>query len=184
MIMKKCEYCEKNYETIHKNQKYCSYKCHDRAKNFHKKVKRKCLKCGKEFKISFAKIKIGHGKYCSKSCAFSGDNHPNWKGGIANEPYCELFNDDFKERVREFWGRRCVISGTTERENGRRLDVHHVNYDKETCCNTTKPLFVAVSKEWNLRFNHNRDYWEEYLTNYIMIWFGGKCYLSSEEEEK
>jgi hypothetical protein len=105
-----------------------------------------------------------------------GENSSNWKGGISFEPYCVLFNKGFKERVRNFWDRKCGISGITEEENGRKLDVHHVNYDKQSCCNTTVPLFIPLSREYHTKTNHNRDYWEKMLTNYIMIWFNGECY--------
>jgi hypothetical protein len=73
-------------------------------------------------------------------------------------------------------GRKCGISGTTEKENGLKLSVHHVNYDKQSCCNTTVPLFIPLSREYHNKTNFNRDYWEEMLTNYIMIWFNGECY--------
>jgi hypothetical protein len=42
-------------------------------------------------------------------------------------------------------------------------------------------LFIPVTKGWNAKFNENREYWEEYLTNYIMIWFDGECYLPKED---
>lgn len=109
--------------------------------------------------------------------ANSGSNNGNWKGGVSFEPYCPKFNDEFKERCREFWSRKCVMSGISEKENGQRLSVHHVTYDKKTCCNDALPLFVPVSKKWNSKFNTNRKYWHEMLTNYIMIYFDGQCYL-------
>jgi Mor family transcriptional regulator len=121
-----------------------------------------------------------------RSQNLNGKNNPNWKGGIAYEPYCILFNNEFKERVREFWGRKCVISGITEEKNGKKLAVHHVSYDKDSCCeikqfNCAPNLFIPVTKNWNVKMNGNREYWEEMLTNYIMIWYNGKCYLPKEE---
>lgn len=107
----------------------------------------------------------------------SGPNNPHWKGGIKFEPYCHLFNEEFKERVRDFWGRKCGICGTSEIQNNQRLSVHHVNYDKKVCCNTTKPLFIPLCKTCHSKTNHNREYWEECLSNFIMIWFSGDCYL-------
>jgi hypothetical protein len=109
-----------------------------------------------------------------------GENHPAWKGGISKEPYCELWTDEFRERVRKFWGRRCGIS--SEQEGDRKLAVHHVSYYKDACCkveefNCAPNLFIALTTGWNTKVNHNRQYWEEMLTNYIMIWFNGECYL-------
>jgi len=69
--------------------------------------------------------------------------HPRWKGGISFEPYCIKFNNEFKERVREFFGRKCVECGAPE--NGKKLCVHHVNFKKDTCCTPEVPrLFVAL----------------------------------------
>jgi hypothetical protein len=73
-----------------------------------------------------------------------------------------------------------------DEENGRKLDVHHVAYDKDSCCelkrfNCAPNLFIPVTKNWNVKMNGNREYWEENLTNYIMIWHNGECYLPKEE---
>jgi hypothetical protein len=52
-------------------------------------------------------------------------------------PYCERFNNSFRERVRYFFGNKCVISGKTKEENqNKRLDVHHVFIEKLSCCET------------------------------------------------
>ncbi len=111
------------------------------------------------------------------SAALRGPNSPNWRGGKSFEPYCELFNDEFKERVREFWGYKCGISGKHQNEEKRKLAVHHINYNKQTCCTKDTPLFIPLSHSWHSKTNYNRKYWEEILTNYIMIYFDGECYL-------
>jgi hypothetical protein len=149
-----------------------------------KRIKVNCEYCGKEIERVPSEIKRGKYFFCSrehKDIYQKGENHPNWNNGSSFEPYCILFSNEFKERVREFWGRKCVMSGITEEEHGSKLSVHHVSYDKETCCNITPPLFIPVTKGWNAKFNENREYWEEYLTNYIMIWFDGECYLPKED---
>jgi hypothetical protein len=107
-----------------------------------------------------------------------GENHPNWKGGISFEPYCINFDEPFKERCREFFGRICVECGKTEAENGRKLDVHHVNFNKMACCNDVLPLFVALCHPCHAKTNHNnREYWEYYFTKIIYEKYGGQCYL-------
>jgi hypothetical protein len=179
-VRRTCNKCGKIFEVkpsqIKNGQgKYCSRKCYGLSKRT--KIEKKCENCGKKFKSKPSVIKKGAAKFCSLSCATSMENNVNWKGGKSFEPYCILFNDEFRERVREFWGRKCGISGITEEENGKKLSVHHVNYDKQTCCNTTIPLFIPLSNNYHTKTNYNRDYWEEMLTNYIMIWFNGECYL-------
>ena len=116
-----------------------------------------------------------------------GENHSCWKGGISFEPYCMKFTLEFKERVREYFGRCCYVCGKTEQEQidemksrGKRpikkLDVHHVNYDKMVCCNDVKPLFVPLCRECHLKTNHNREFWEELLTISLEYLTNGKCF--------
>lgn len=115
-----------------------------------------------------------------------GPTAPSWKGGISFEPYCPKFNKDLKERVREFFGRKCIISGITEKENGQKLSVHHVDYNKKSCCeipkfNSCPNLFVPLSKEYHGKTNFNQEYWMEMLSNYIMIYFDGQCFIEKIE---
>ena len=180
----KCERCGKEFEVkpcqVEKT-KYCSIKCCN--KDRYNQVETECEECGKIFKIAPSRLKIGRGRFCSKKCLYKSQSHnmkghenPNWNGGTSFEPYCILFNEEFKERVREFWGRQCGICGIHEINNGWKLGVHHVNYDKQTCCNTTIPLFIPTCKSCHPKTNFNRNHWENNLTNYIMIWYNGECY--------
>jgi len=111
---------------------------------------------------------------------FSGENSPGWKGGISFEPYCSKFNKEFKNRVRAFFGYKCVECGRTQEENGRSLSVHHVNYNKMVCCNDVKPLFVALCHGHNAMANFNRGFWEDWYTEIIAEFYGGQCYLPQE----
>lgn len=109
----------------------------------------------------------------------TGKNHPNWQGGIAFEPYCPKFNEEFKERVREFFGYICVECSTPQ--NGERLHVHHVNFNKDTCCDSTIPLFVPLCRACHGKTQHNRPYWQQHFTDMINQYYGGKCYLPKAE---
>lgn len=112
----------------------------------------------------------------------SGDKHPLWKGGASFEPYCILFNNEFRERVREFFGRKCVECGKTEEESGARLSVHHVNFRKDSCCAEDAPrLFVPLCRSCHTKTNYNREYWEERYTTMINEQYDGQCYLPKEE---
>ena len=97
----------------------------------------------------------------------SGENNPMWKGGISFEPYCEKFNDVFKEEVRERFERRCFVCNTTEEESGKKLCVHHVSYDKECMCNGVECEFVPLCDSCHSRTNGSRDLWERLIINVL-----------------
>jgi len=40
---------------------------------------------------------------------FTGENHPNWKGGVSFDPYCHKFNNQLKERIRNRDNRHVKI---------------------------------------------------------------------------
>lgn len=86
-----------------------------------------------------------------------------WKGGISFEPYCPKFNEAFKESVREKFNRVCFLCDMPEVENGQRLSIHHVNYDKTCLCNDIECEFVPLCVSCHTKTNHNRDYWEELI---------------------
>ncbi|MCJ7698051.1 MAG: NUMOD3 domain-containing DNA-binding protein [Thermoplasmata archaeon] len=110
-----------------------------------------------------------------------GEKSYYWKGGISYEPYCPLFNDEFKERVRAFFGHQCVECGTPQ--NGYKLHVHHVNFNKKSCCDDSIPLFVPLCLPCHSKIQKNREYWESHFTGIIESYYQGKCYFSKEEFE-
>lgn len=135
-------------------------------------------------KISFAKLNLSDDarnnmslSHIGKMC---GEKHPNWKGGISFEPYCQKFNADFKRRVRLFFDNTCLMCG--EKSFVRKLDVHHVTANKKSCCDDTVPLFVTLCKQCHGKVQCDKSYWESYFTNLIYSYYGGKCYLSKLEE--
>lgn len=113
-----------------------------------------------------------------------GELSPKWKGGISFFPYCEKFDYDLKERVRNFFGRCCYVCGKTEAENGQKLSVHHVNYDKMVCCNDVKPLFVPLYQSCHSKTQKDREGWEEFFTISLEYLTDGKCFLPREELKK
>lgn len=83
-----------------------------------------------------------------------GKEHPNWRGGISFEPYCSKFNDTLKEKIRERDNRTCQLCNL--RENGQKLCVHHIHYDKENCA----PDLISLCARCSTKVNFNRDYYE------------------------
>jgi len=114
-----------------------------------------------------AKRKLSESTKGEKSC--------HWKGGISYEPYCPKFNNEFKERVRIFFGHKCVECGTPQ--NGKRLHVHHINFNKQSCCDSSIPLFVPLCSSCHGKTQSNRPYWEQHFSEMINGFYGGRCYL-------
>ena len=111
-----------------------------------------------------------------------GERNPNWKGGISFEPYCSKFNNQFKERVRAFFSYECLICGKSQEENEIKLSVHHVDYDKNACCDgSEQPIFASLCKRCHTKTNYDRERWA-YIMHYIVDYFyGGKSYYTLEE---
>jgi len=79
----------------------------------------------------------------------SGENNPCYIDGRSFEPYCPRFNFRFKESVRLRDSHTCQLCGKTQIEEGKRLAVHHVHYDKKNCY----PDVVCLCTSCNARVN-------------------------------
>ena len=91
----------------------------------------------------------------------AGKDSPHWKNGASFEPYCPKFNNAFKESIREKFGRVCFLCPTTEEGNGRKLCVHHVNYNKDCLCDDSDCEFVPLCMQCHTKTNNNREHWEQ-----------------------
>ena len=89
-----------------------------------------------------------------------GDRAPNWRGGINKDPYPFNFDEELKEIIRERDGRKCKKCGCPEIENGRKLTVHHIDYDKKNC---EESNLVTLCVRCNSEVNFSRDDWEKYF---------------------
>jgi len=74
-ITKVCQYCGKEYQTVHAKgttSKYCSIDCKNKAKNLreHPRITKKCHTCGKEFETG-----DNRHRFCSDACRISWFRH-------------------------------------------------------------------------------------------------------------
>jgi hypothetical protein len=112
----------------------------------------------------------------------SGEKSNFWKGGISFEPYCPKFNSNLKKRVRAFFENNCIACGKTAKENGKNLDVHHVEYNKQACCDGKPVHFAALCHACHTKTTHgDRPRWEVMLHRIIDEIYGGKSYFTKEE---
>jgi len=174
-----CEWCGKEYHVsryAEDGSRFCSRECYGRWMSVNcvgekspawrgGDVSKICKHCGKKYYVIPAKATRSN--YCSKECMtknMSGENSPNWQGGISFEPYCEKFNDSFKESIRDKFDRKCFICDKSESMNMHKLSVHHVSYQKDCLCGDVKCDFVPLCKTCHGMTNCNRFFWEKLLT--------------------
>lgn len=119
------------------------------------------------------------------SNAQKGEKSYMWKGGMSFEPYCILFDNNFKERIREYWNRKCILCDKNEIDNRKKLSVHHVTYNKDVCCDDSPHLFVPLCVSCHAKTNHNRAYWENKFKRIIYSRnIDGNCFYTREEMEE
>lgn len=188
-----CKWCGKKIEMLRSNayntagdglqrRFYCSPECASADKK--RRVLKKCLTCGKVIEVRKSIADNGNGMYCDVKCMAidrSGEKGYNWKGGTSFEPYCPKFNIEFKNRVRAFFEYKCVLCGKSEQENKRRLSVHHVLHNKETCCDDSIPLFVPLCASCHGKIHGKGNKYMPFFIEMINTEFNGKCFYTVEE---
>lgn len=108
-----------------------------------------------------------------------GPESPHWQGGISFGKYCPKFNDEFKERVRAFFDYKCLECGSAQ--NGEKLAVHHILYNKRACCDETIPMFAPLCRNCHAKTNFNREQWEQKYADIIQNYYLGKSFFTKEE---
>lgn len=118
-----------------------------------------CIDCGNE-------LKNKNSTRCWKCyCEWSKipENNPNYVHGKCYEPYPLGWNRTFKEQIRYRDNYKCQICGCHEVENCRKLDVHHIDYNKK---NLKENNLISLCLRCHMKTNFNREYWYEKLKEY------------------
>jgi len=92
-----------------------------------------------------------------------GKDHYNWQGGKSFEPYGLEFNENLREVIRNRDRRKCQICEKTELDNGQKLIVHHIDYNK---LNNNPKNLISLCRSCHGKTNHKKDYWIEYFKMY------------------
>ena len=90
-----------------------------------------------------------------QSATKQGIPYDEWEKFAKEKLYCPKFNEACKESNREKYGRRCFICNKTERANGQKLSVHHVDMDKAQGCESNWKL-VPLCKRHHAT-SHNEE---------------------------
>ena len=122
------------------------------------------------YKNRLRNVRLGYRHSDEMKLRFSekrrGPGNPHWMGGKSFSPYCIKFDDEFKEHIRDKFGRKCYICSKGEEENGMRLSVHHIDYNKNSICNGKEWAFVPLCMSHHCQSNYNRCHWFNLLINY------------------
>ena len=103
------------------------------------------------------------------SAAQKGEKNGNWRGGTSLQPWPFEFNGELKEFVRKRDNYCCRLCGRSEKDNGRKLDVHHINYDKN---NLEKYNLISLCCSCHCKTNGPREKWPLILSEIICSWLG------------
>lgn len=99
----------------------------------------------------------------------SGKNNHNWRGGPASGDYPLAFGKKLKQFIRNR-DKVCQLCGKTKEEEGKNLDVHHINYDKDDLFELN---LITLCHSCNSKVNSKRGFWEDYFNYNILVGYKG-----------
>lgn len=141
---------------------YCSRVCYVKhiPWNKNKKMSKECREINR-------KSHIGQIPWNKDLKGWSGgEKNGNWQGGSSRKPYPFNFDEELKELIRKRDNYLCQECGMSEIENGRKLDIHHIDYNKMDCDPNN---LITLCRVCNCRVNGNREYWEKYFKNFLEV---------------
>jgi hypothetical protein len=122
---------------------------------------RKCTPASKQ-RMSIAQ-KLKYQLDLDEGKSRSGENAPNWQGGLSFIHYTKTWQPSFKKRVRFRDNHKCQFCGGTSK-----LTIHHIDYDKANC----KLLnLITLCRSCHSKTNYHRPYWQDYFTNLMIFRF-------------
>jgi len=93
-----------------------------------------------------------------------GENHPLWQGGSSKEPYSSSWTTYLKESIRKRDGYKCQVCSVPQEKLSRKLDVHHIDYNKKNC---SPDNLISLCISCHRNTNKEKRSWIIYFKNKI-----------------
>ena len=151
----KCFFIVNNCDFKHRNVQFCSKKCYG---EFLKGKYPKGIK--KDDWKKSVKTNISNGTYKNNSLRMMRNGNPNWRGGKSRRGYLFEFNNILKEKIIKRDCSRCQECGKLQELNKRRLDIHHIDYNKN---NNGEENLISLCSSCHTKTNFNRKDWIKYF---------------------
>jgi hypothetical protein len=69
---------------------------------------------------------------------------------------------ELREQIRKRDNHGCQLCGCSQIKNGKQLDVHHIDYNKDNCKENN---LISLCMNCHRKTNSNRKFWQEYFLN-------------------
>jgi len=156
-----CMDCGKKLSTHYsKRCEECNHKFHSREKHWNWKGGKRhnyCIDCGKEINL------YKNAKRC-RSCASVGEKNGRWQGGKSFEEYSLEWTKELKEQIRKRDNYTCQKCGKIQeqefRKEGRKLSVHHIDYNKKNC---SPENLITLCRRCHSKVNNARIWWQGFF---------------------
>ena len=173
-----CKECGAQFQAYkrRKTRKFCSHECYSAFRSHYYRGDRvgtwkggnrefQCETCGDVFMDGPGKQR----RFCSSACFhqwlgeyLSKEGSPLWRGGT--KPYPKGWNRRLRELIRKRDRHCCALCGKTEAKNGKKLEVHHIDYTKD---NIELSNLISLCHKCHLMTGYNRNWWREVLSVYV-----------------
>ena len=96
------------------------------------------------------------------SAGKQGIPYNEWEAFACEQKYCPAFDEKCRESNREKYDRKCFLCEMTEKNNGRKLAVHHVDMNKQQGCNKIRWKLVPLCNQHHGK--SHTELWEARIT--------------------
>jgi hypothetical protein len=95
----------------------------------------------------------------------TGEKHPNWQGGISNEPYTYDFKR-ISKKIRKRDNHTCQLCNEQILQQTKKkfLTAHHIDYNKK---NNDDRNLITLCNLCNISVNTSREEWTEFFQDKV-----------------